>query len=153
MAYGYYYAPVSILELAGAQVDLNTGKLDLRAQFVNSSPANTRGITEGDQYGNWAGGVGYTIRQRLRVGASTYRGPYLDRHYEFFFSGEAPPRTLPATAIGVEAQWSYGPWNVYSEWQHFQMDYRVIPTFTQQTRYGEARLVLSPRWYAATRIG
>ena len=153
MSYGYYYSTVTILELAGAQVDVNAGKLDLRAQFVNSSSANPRGILDSDQYGNWAGGVGYTIQQGLRIGASSYRGPYLDRHYAFFFPGEAPPRTLPATALGVEAQWGRGPWNIYSEWQHFRMDYRAISTFIEHTGYAEARLVLSPRWYAATRIG
>src|SRR5579872_1734267 len=73
-AYGYYYKPVTFEGLVGAQVDATIGKLDARAQFVNSSPANRRTIFEGDQYGNWAGGLGYTIRQGLRVGASAYYG-------------------------------------------------------------------------------
>ena len=150
--YGYYYDAVTILGLAGAQVDVNQGKLDLRAQFVNSSPANPRGIFDRDQYGNWAGGGGYTIRQGLRVGASAYRGPYLDRTYEFFFR-ELPPRDLPATAIGVDAQWGRGPWNVYGEWQRFQMDYTVIPTVHERTGYAEVRRVLTPRWYIAARLG
>ncbi len=153
VSYGYYYAPVSLLGLAGTQVDANIGKLDMRAQFVNSSPANPRSLFDHDQYGNWAGGAGYTIRQGLRVGASAYHGPYLDRQYEFFFPGEAPPRTLPATAVGLEGQWGGGPWNVYTEWQHFQMDYRVVPTLMEHTGYAEARRVLSPRWYAAARVG
>jgi len=79
--YGYYYAPVSILGVAGAQIDATKGKWDGRAQFANSSPANPRSIFASDQYGNWAGGGGYTIRQGFRVGASGYRGPYLDRNY------------------------------------------------------------------------
>lgn len=153
LAYGYYYKPVTILGLAGAQVDVNLGKLDARAQFVNSSPANPRGIFDRDQYGNWAGGVGYTIRQGLRVGASSYRGPYLDRQYAFFFPGELPPRDLPATAFGVDAQWGHGPWNAYGEWQWFQLDYHVIPTLDERTGYGEVRRVLTPRWYIAARIG
>jgi hypothetical protein len=153
MAYGYYYKPVSILGLAGAQVDVNLGKLDLRAQFVNSSPANPRAIFDRDQYGTWAGGAGYTIRQGLRVGASAYRGPYLDRQSEFFFPGEAPPRDLPATAAGIDTQWGRGPWNVYGEWQWFQFDYHVIPTLREDTGYGEVRRVLTPRWYIAARLG
>jgi hypothetical protein len=153
MAYGYYYSPVSFLGLMGAQADVNAGKVDMRAQFTNSSPANPRGILQTDQYGNWAGGVGYTIRQGLRVGVSSYHGPYLDRQFAYFFPGEAAPRSLPATAFGVDAQWGRGPWNVYSEWQSFQMDYHVIPTVMQRTGYAEARYVLSPRWYAATRVG
>ncbi len=86
-AYGYYYKPVTFKGLVGAQVDATAGKFDARAQFVNSSPANRRTIFEGDQYGNWAGGLGYTIRQGFRVGGSAYYGPYLDRQYPFFFPG------------------------------------------------------------------
>ena len=57
-AYGYYYKPVTFLALVAAQVDVTAGKLDARAQFVNSSPANRRNIFENDQYGNRAGGLG-----------------------------------------------------------------------------------------------
>jgi hypothetical protein len=79
-AYGYYYKAVSILGVAGAQVDVTAGKFDMRAQLANSSPANPRSVFAHDQYANWAGGVGYTIRQGFRIGASSYYGPYLDRH-------------------------------------------------------------------------
>jgi hypothetical protein len=146
------YAPTTALGLAGVQADVSVHKLDLRAQFVNSSPANRRSIFDHDQYGNWAGGIGYTITQGFRVGASAYRGPYLDRHYPFYFPGEAEPKDLDATAVGVDVAWGRGPWNVYGEWQHFQMDYKRIPTFTEQIGYGEIRRVLSPRWYLAERI-
>jgi hypothetical protein len=97
--------------------------------------------------------VGYTIRQGLRVGASAYRGPYLDRQYAYFFPGEAPPRQLPATGIGIEAEWGRGPWVVRGEQQWFQLTYKVIPTVTERFGYIEARRVLSPRWYAAARVG
>jgi hypothetical protein len=152
VTYGYYYKPVTSLGLAGAQVDATVGKVDLRGQFVNSSPANRRSILDGDQYGNWAGGGGYTIRQGFRIGTSAYRGPYLHRHYPYFFPGEANPRDLPATGIGLDVQWGHGPWNAWGELQHFQMDYRLIPTFNEHTGYAELRRVLNPRWYAATRI-
>ena len=153
MAYGYYYKPVTNNGLAGAQVDATLGKLDLRAQFVNSSPANRRSLFDRDQYGNWAGGAGYTLRQGFRVGVSAYRGPYLDRHYKFYFPGEAKPRDLPGSGYGLDVQWGRGPWNVYGELQHFQMDYRAIRTFTQNIGYAEVRRVLSPRWYLAARAG
>ncbi|MGA2590132.1 MAG: hypothetical protein ABSH32_09470 [Bryobacteraceae bacterium] len=153
MAYGYYYKAVSTLGLAGAQADVNLGKFDMRAQFVNSSPANPRSVFDRDQYGNWAGGMGYTIRQGLRVGASAYHGPYLDRQYAYYFPGEAPPNDLPATAYGLDVQWGRGPLNVSGEWQRFQFDYRAIPTFKEHTGYAEARWVLHPRWYIATRLG
>jgi hypothetical protein len=151
MAYGYYYKPVSIQGLTGAQVDATLGKLDARAQFVNSSPANPRSIFDRDQYGNWAGGVGYTIRQGFRVGISAYRGPYLDRNYRYYFRGEARPRDLPGSGYGIDGQWGRGHWNVYGELQRFQMAYRAIRTFNQHTGYIEARRVLHPRWYVAAR--
>jgi hypothetical protein len=46
-----------------------------------------------------------------------------------------------------------GHWNAWGEVQRFQMDYRAIPTFTQHTGYAEVRRILSPRWYAASRVG
>jgi hypothetical protein len=106
-----------------------------------------------DQYGNLAGGLGYTIRQGLRVGGSAYYGPYLDRQYAYFFPGEANPKDLPATASGLDVEWGLGHWNAGGELQRFQMDYHVIPTFTQRMGYGEVRRILSPRWYAAVRVG
>jgi hypothetical protein len=150
---GYgYYAPISPLGLAGAEINATAGRFDGRLQFVNSSPANPRGLTQPDQYGNWAGGGGYTIKQGFRIGASTFRGPYLDRASPYFFPGESPPRDLPATAVGLDVEFAQGPWNVYGEWQHFQMDYHAIPTFTEQTGYGEVRRVLNPRWFLAARV-
>ena len=106
-----------------------------------------------DQYANWTGGAGYTIRQGFRVGVSAYRGPYLDRHYPYYFPGEARPRDLPATGYGLDVQWGRGPWNVYGELSHFQMTYKAIPTFNLHTGYAEVRRVLHPRWYAAARVG
>jgi hypothetical protein len=151
--YGYAYTPVTTLGLMGAQADVTVRKLDLRAQFVNSSPANRRSIFDRDQYGNWAGGAGYTIRQGLRVGVSAYDGPYLDRQFPYYFPGEAPPRQLPARAFGVDAQWAAGHWNVQGELQRFCMEYRVIPTFHEEAGYVEVRRVLHPRWFVAQRTG
>ncbi len=153
LGYGYYYALVSSLGVAGVQVDATRGKFDGRVQFANSSPANPRSIFAHDQYGNWAGGGGITIRQGLRVGVSAYRGPYLDRHNRFFFPGEANPNTLPAHALGTDAQWTHGHWNMQGEFQRFVMTYALIPTFREDTGYAEVRRVLAPRWYVATRIG
>jgi hypothetical protein len=151
--YGYYYAPVSILGVAGAQVDVTRGKLDTRLQFANSSPANPRSIFAGDQYGNWAGGVGYTIRQGLHVGASAYRGPYLTRDNEYFPSGGVNPNSLPATAFGIDGNWAHGHSSVQGEVQKFVMPYSVNPTFRETAGYGEFKQVLSPRWYIAMRDG
>lgn len=151
--YGYYYTPISTLPVAGAQVDATRGRWDGRLQFANSSPANPRSVLARDQYGNWAGGAGYTIRQGLRVGMSGYRGPYLDRHFKYFFPGEAKPSTLSARALGVDAAWSRGHTNLLGEWQQFTMPYKLIPTFREKAGYGELRQVLSPRWFVAARVG
>jgi hypothetical protein len=150
-SYGYYYAPVSMLGVAGAQVDATRGRFDGRLQFANSSPANPRSIFARDQYGNWAGGGGFTIRQGLRVGVSGYRGPYLYRGYAYFFPGEANPSTLPAHAVGIDADWAHGHTRAYMELQRFLMPYKVIPDFRESTAYGELQQVLSPRWSVAGR--
>ena len=150
--YGYYYASVSSLGVAGTQADVTWGKWDARAQFANSSAANPRAITSHDQYGNWAGGGGYTIRQGLRIGASVYYGPFLDRHSPFYFPGEAPPARLRARAVGIDAQWAAGHWNIQGEWQKFNFPYAAIPEFREQAGYFEVKRVLHPRWYVASRF-
>ena len=152
-SYGYYYEPVSSLGLAAAQVDATRGRWDGRVQFANSSPANPRSITAADQYGNWAGGAGVTIRQGFRVGISGYRGPYLARDYPYFRPGEANPNTQIAHAQGADVQWARGHWNVQGEFHRFAMAYKLVPTFREDVGYGEVRRVLTPRWYAASRIG
>jgi hypothetical protein len=149
--YGYYYAPVSFLPVAGAQIDATRRNWDARLQFANSSPANPRSIFAHDQYGNWAVGVGYTIRQGLRVGVSGYRGPYLDRKYVYYFPGEAKPSNLPAHAIGIDANWAHRHTSAYAELQRFVMPYTLFPDFRETAGYAELRQVLSPRWSIAGR--
>ncbi|HVU46011.1 MAG TPA: hypothetical protein VHD85_07795 [Terracidiphilus sp.] len=150
--YGYY-SLVSILGVAGVQLDATRGKFDGRIQFANSSPANPRSLFVGDQYGNWAGGAGYTIRQGFRVGVSGYRGPYLDRSSKFFRPGEVNPSKLPAHALGLDANWAHGHTTAYVEAQRFVMPYTVVPTFYESAGYAEVRQVLSPRWFIAGRYG
>ncbi len=140
--YGYYYAAVSTLGLASAQADATWRKWDARIQFANSSPSNPRGPGARDQYGNLAGGAGYTLRQGFRVGASVYYGPYLNRQSPFYFPGEVPPVDLKAHAFGADAQWAAGHWNLQSEWQHFTFPYRAIPIFREQAAYFEAKRAL-----------
>ncbi|MGH9630836.1 MAG: hypothetical protein ACRD7E_21190 [Bryobacteraceae bacterium] len=153
LAYGYYYKPITNYGLAGAQVDITSGKTDARLQFATSSPANRRSVFDHDQYGNWAAGLGYTIVQGFRVGASAYRGPYLHRQYAYYFPGEAKPSELIGSGYGLDVQWGRGHWNVSGEMQWFRREYRAIPTFTEKASYAEARRVLHPRWYTAVRAG
>ena len=110
-------------------------RFDGRIQFANSSPANPRSIFANDQYGNWAGGGGFTIRQGLRVGVSGYRGPYLDRKYAYYFPGEANPSKLPAHAIGLDGNWAHGHTTAFVEVQRFVMPYTVIPDFRESAGY------------------
>ncbi len=151
--YGYYYSAVSVLGVAGAQLDATTGKFDGRAQFANSSPANPRSLFARDQYGNWAAGAGYTVRQGFRIGVSAYRGPYLDRKSLFFGPGEANPNRLPATAGSMEINWARSHTSAQGELQRFVMSYDAAPTFRETDGYGELKQVLSPRWYIAERDG
>lgn len=144
--YGYYYSPVSFLPVAGAQIDATRSKWDGRLQFANSSPANPRSILAHDQYGNWAAGAGYTIRQGFRVGVSGYRGPYLDRQYAYFFPGEENPSRLPAHAVGIDGNWAHGHTTAYIEVQRFVLPYTRVPDFRESAGYFELRQVLSPRW-------
>lgn len=152
LAYGYYYKSVTNLGLPGTQIDITAGNFDARAQFTNSSPSNRRTLLQSDQYGSYTAGGGYTIVQGFRVGGSFNRGAYLHREHRFYFPGEARPRDLPATSLGVDVQFGRGPWNFYSEWQSHKREYRAIPNFTQKTGYAELRRVLHPRWYAAFRV-
>jgi len=149
--YGYYYAPVTTAGLPGAQIDVTRAKFDARLQFANSSPANPRSLFAHDQYGNWAGGGGYTIRQGFRVGVDGYRGPYLSRDYAYFFPGEKNPNTLPATGLGIDAQWSHAHTSVQFEEDRFLFPYSAIPDYRETAGYVEIKQVLSPRWYVAFR--
>jgi hypothetical protein len=153
LEYGYYYAPVSTLGLAGVQMDATRGKWDARAQFANSSPANPKSLFASGQYGNWAGGAGYTVRQGFRVGVSGSRGPYLDPEREEYLPGELNPSQLPAHALGLDIEWARGHWNLQGELQRFVLPYTVIPTFHEQAGYAEVKRTLSPRWYVAARGG
>jgi hypothetical protein len=152
ISYGYYKG-VTAYGLAGGQLDATYKKLDARVQLVNSSPANRRSVFDNDQYANWAGGIGYTIMQGLRIGASAYHGPYLYRGFAYYLRGEAKPKDLPATAYGIDVEWARGHWNAYGELQWFNRPYTVFPTVTQQAGYAEMRRVLHPRWYVAARAG
>jgi hypothetical protein len=151
-SYGYYGAPITNLGLVGAQVDATINRLDLRAQFTNSSPANRRSISDSDQYGAWTGGIGYTIRQGFRVGVSAHRGPYLHRGHRFYFPGELAPKDLPASAVGAEVEFARGHWNLRGEIHRAQNNYVAISNFRQVVGYGEAQYAFHPRWYLAGRI-
>jgi hypothetical protein len=101
--------------------------------------------------GVFADDSGYTILQGLRVSISGARGPYLDRQWPYFFPGEANPYRLPGSSIGTDVQFAHGHWNFEGEWNWMLMPYHVIPFLRREGAYSEAKYVLTPRWYAATR--
>jgi hypothetical protein len=150
--YGYW-TKITTMGVAGVETDVTVGKWDARAQFVNSSMMDPRSIFDRDQYGNWAGGAGYTIFQGLRVGISGSRGPYLNRQWPNFFPGEANPNRLPGSNVGTELQFARGHWNVDAEWAWMLMPYHVIPFTRREGAYIEAKRALTPRWYVAVRDG
>jgi hypothetical protein len=150
--YGYY-GKISTLGVAGVETDITAGKWDARAQFVNSSMMNPRSVFHRDQYGNWVGGVGYTILQGLRVGSSAGRGPYLDRQWPYFFPGEANPNRLPGSSAAADVEFAHGHWSVEGEWDWMLMPYHAIPFTRREGSYVEVKRGLAPRWYAAVRSG
>ncbi len=151
--YGYYYSPVSTLGLAGAQLDAVVDKWDLRLQATTSSPANRRSLRDSDQYLNWTGGAGYTIRQGFRVGVSAYHGPYLHREHRFFRPGELNPKDLPASGCGIDVQFARGHLDLSGELQYHRLPYTMIPTLERHVGYIQARYAFRPRWFVAARWG
>jgi hypothetical protein len=150
--YGYY-GKISPIGVAGVEADVTARNWDGRAQLVNSSMMNPRSVFDRDQYGNWVGGVGYTIFQGLHVGASAGRGPFLDRQWPYFFPGEANPNRLPGRSAAADVEFAHGYWSVVGEWDWMVMPYHVIPFTRREGAYVEVKRGLAPRWYAAVRAG
>lgn len=152
LGYGYAWAynGVTLQPLGAVEADLTLGRVDLRAQLTNTSPANPHSIFSGNQNGGWTGGAGYTIHQGFRVGVSAFRGPYLDDDDTW---GMENARRLPATGLGADLEWGRGPWTVNAELQRFQFPNDLIPGTVPRFGYGEVRRTLGPRWYIAARAG
>lgn len=153
--YGYYYAPVTLYGLPGAQVDFNLGRFDMRWQVTNSAPVNPQPFLAKEQYWQWAGGAGLTIRQGFRAGVSAHRGAYVTQNSflaQLLSPGEKST-DIPATGIGVDLQWASGRWAVNSEFQRFQYNYTLVPTLIGHFGYVEARTTLNPRLFVAWRVG
>lgn len=155
-AQGWTNGLVAVTEYAlpGVQLDLSTGRFDLRGQITAGSPSNPVGWPPLRQYAQWAAGGGYTIRQGFRVGVSGFRGPYLSPGVQAFLPAGAGLRSFPAQGLGVDGQWARGRFSVNAEWQHFRFSepaFAVSPSVA--TGYGELKAVVSPRLYFAGRAG
>jgi hypothetical protein len=146
--------PVALYGLSGVEVDLSTRKLDVRFQLTNSSPANPQSLLSGSQHAQWTAGGGYTLVPGLRVGVSTFRGPFLDRVVEPWLPAGQTVRNFPATGAGLDVQWAHGRWSASGEWQWFRFDYpgfRASPTVS--FGYIEVKAVVNPHTYLALRAG
>jgi hypothetical protein len=148
LSYGYYYKSVTTESLAGVQVDATEGRFDVRAQLTNSSPYSRIGLLGSGQAPTWTAGAGYTVRQGLRVGVSSFRGQYSD---------PAIPTVAEnhwmTAGLGIDAEWGIGHWSFQGEEQRFQGPFSTIPPYTRESGYTEVRRTLGPRWYAAGRVG
>jgi hypothetical protein len=148
----YGLLPVALYGLPGAEIDISLARIDARLQVTNSSPVNPHGLTSSNQFAQWTAGGGYTFGSGLHIGASGFRGPYLDRVVEPFLPSGKVSDFL-ATGSGVDAQWARGWWSLAGEWQRFTFG---LPAFrkspSEQVAYAELKRILTPRIYAAARI-
>jgi hypothetical protein len=63
---------------------------------------------------------------------------------------------LPAfllQGIGTDIQWARGRWSAAGEWQCFQFNRPDGSKAVGNYEYGEVKLILTPRLYAAARVG
>jgi hypothetical protein len=145
-------SPVTLYGLPAAELETSFSRLDARLQITNSSPANPHSLTAGGQFAQWTAGAGYTLPAGLHIGVSGFRGPYLDQALAPLLPSAKTIRDYPASAIGVDAEWSRGAWSLQGEWQqyHFALPgFSVSPSETGA--YGQARWILSPRLFLAMR--
>ena len=148
----YAMSPVSLYGLPAVEAQLSIARADARLQITNSSPANPRGLTSRAQVPQWTAGGGYTMRGGLHVGVSGFRGPYLDPIVAPLLPSAKTIRDFPAWGMGVDAEWSRGPWSLEAEWQHFHFElpgFRISPH--ENGAYTQAKWILSPRLYLAMR--
>lgn len=148
----YGATPATLYGLPGAEADVSLGRLDARFQITNSNPYNPRSLFESGQHAQWTAGAGYTIRQGLRVGMSAYSGPWLSGSMATALPAGSSVRNFPARALGVDAQWARGAWNVSGEWDWFVWHHPPLVTAPELNfGYVELKRIISPRWYTAFR--
>ncbi|HEX6546365.1 MAG TPA: hypothetical protein VF023_08670 [Bryobacteraceae bacterium] len=148
----YGMAPVSLFGLPAVEVETSFSRIDGRLQITNSSPANPQSLTAGGQFVQWTAGAGYTLPGGLHLGVSGFRGPYLDHDLNSLLPPGKTIRDYPASAIGIDAEWSRGAWSLEGEWQHYRF---ALPGFSvspsENGAYGQAKWIVSPRLFLAMR--
>jgi hypothetical protein len=148
----YGMVPATLYGIPGVEAQLSWNHLDARLQLTNSSPANPQSVLSRSQFAQWTGGGGYSARGGLHVGMSGFRGPYLDHILNPLLPTGKRLADFSASGIGVDAQWSGGPWALEGEWQRFRFG---VPGFlespTNQGAYVQVKRIVSPRVFAAIR--
>ncbi len=145
--------PVTLYGLLGAQAEISVSRFDARFQLTNSSPAYaTWGLTR--QFLQWAAGGGFTIRQGFRIGASAFRGPYLQTNIAADLPRGTTVRDFPATGLGIDGQWARGRVSLNGEYQRLQFNapnFEIAPAIS--SGYLESKVRLTPRFFLAGRAG
>jgi hypothetical protein len=151
----YGLSPVTLYGLWGGEISGWWKRLDGRVQIANSSPANPQSLVSADQHAQWTEGGGFIVSQGLRIGVSGFRGSWLNGVPGAAAAGVSTSGP-PATGLGADAEWAQGRLKVKAEWQRLTFPYpgsfqTSVPVATFS--WVEAKLILTPRLYAAARVG
>jgi hypothetical protein len=149
---GYGVTPVTLHGLPGLEGEISWNRIDARLQITNSSPANPQSLLSNSQFVQWTAGGGYSFRGGLHIGASGFRGPYLDQILAPLLPAGKRVSDFPASGFGTDAQWSGGSWSVEGEWQYFRFSlpgFAVSPS--AHAGYVQAKKIISPRLFVAAR--
>lgn len=149
----YGLTPVTLYGLPSIEVQMSVSRFDGRLQITNSSPVNPHGLFSESQRAQWTAGGGYTFAHALHIGASGFRGPYLDSNLIPLLPRNTTLSSFPATGMGIDANWSRGDWSARGEWLHFRFGVpRFVESPSQSAAYLEVKRIVSPRIYAAGRV-
>ncbi len=148
----YGQLPVTLYGLPAVEVDLSVARVDARFQVTSSSPTNPQPLTSESQFAQWTAGAGYTTPGGLHLGASGFRGPYLDKALLPYLPAGARLRSFLSSGVGLDAEWARGAWSLEGEWQHFRFDLPGFPVSPSEVaEYAQAKRILSPRAFIAMR--
>ena len=148
----YGMVPVTIYGIPAAEFDYSFHSLDTRFQITHSSPSNPQGLFSGSRSMQWTAGLGYTALPGLRIGASAFRGPFLNKSLSSLLPAGTSVRDFPATGVGFDVQWALGRLSATAEWHRIEYQYpgfQVPPAIS--TGYLELKANLTPRFYTAIR--
>jgi hypothetical protein len=149
----YGLTPVTLYGLPSIEIQMSASDFDARLQITSSSPVNPHGLFSGSQRAQWTIGGGYTFAHALHIGASGFRGPYLDNNIVPLLPINTTLTSFRSSGIGIDANWSRADWTSRGEWMHFRLG---VPGFIQSPSesagYFELKRIVSPHLFAAGRF-